>query len=163
MGCPNRLEPACFLRLSNYFHGHSEIGQSIGVTGVGHPNQGAQPTEVTHMSEKSKDRTLYVQLPSEIHLAAKMLALSEGRLLGDVVAAALREYVASRRVGQLTEVAQPTQPTQPKPPRRSARTGPGSPGYVPPAPQVVVARELPDLPPAGPDDNPFEDEDEDVG
>jgi hypothetical protein len=165
MGFLGHLEPACFMRNRDYLLGHPENGGFGGVTGVGQPNQGLRPTEVTHMSEKAKDRTLYVQIPTEIHLAAKMFALAHGRLLGDVVAEALREYVVSGNVGGAKQAIKPApvtaHPTQARTSRSGARTGPGSPGYVPPSPKVPDIQEIQDeddaFPPATDEDDPFDD------
>lgn len=121
------------------------------------------------MTKTAQLKTLYVQVPAETHRAAKVRAVTEGRLLSDIVTEALQFYMETKASGlaQPTQASQPkalkepTEPKNPKSPRQApATTGPGSPGYVPPrSPPLERDEPLSEpLPLARDDENPFQDD-----
>ena len=122
------------------------------------------------MAKTAQLKTLYVRVPAEIHRAAKIRAVTEGRLLSDIVTEALQFYLETKASGlaQPTQVSQPKslkEPTEPKNPKSHrpppATLGPGSLGYVPPMPALEGEGEeslSEPLPIATDDENPFADD-----
>lgn len=106
-----------------------------------------------------------VEIPQNVHRAAKVAAAAEGRRLADVVVDAISAYVAARlpqlrdHLASPRSSGKPKNPRNPKPPcQPPATTGPGSVGYVAPTPPAYEESLSEPLPVAGADENPFTDD-----
>ncbi len=112
------------------------------------------------MKNPNKPKSLYIDLPEQVHRTAKAVAALEGRQLGDVVTDAILAYVASR-FPQLGELGSPKLAGNPRShenftERKSPKsfTSPPSPGSQADDEEDVAE----ELPPAGDDENPFAEE-----
>jgi hypothetical protein len=113
------------------------VADAVQLVQPGEPNELTQPARL-ECPMSSKKRTLYVEIPENVHRGTKLAAVSQDRLLADVVTDALTEYLRARQPHEPAPEAAPRSRIlrgfeRPTP----AISGPTAPDYRRPEPQQI--------------------------